>query len=186
MAADAILNIDGQVACNEALPLTLRVVDEWPDESSLERINASNEVLLRALVTMEVQPFDGHLDCEHGSEELRRLEARVGLLLHLVVGLVESQHSLPEASRVVYNARGLRLQAAVPLAEGTEVGVELYLNRLYPTPLRLFGIVDDCEPAADEWQMLLLFRSMSPTVFAELERMVFARHRRHVASQREG
>lgn len=180
-----VLNIDGRIACSDELPVAVRALDAWPGEARLERINTSNEVLLRALVAMDALPVAHGEEHERHSEDIQRLEARVGLLLNLVARLVEAQQTLPDPLPVVYNARGMQVQLATPAGVGGEVAVDLYLSGLYPTPLQLFGVVAACDRKGDTWHVSLMLRGMTQAMRSELEKLVFRRHRRQVARQRE-
>jgi len=180
-----VLNIDGRIACGDELPVGARELEAWPAEARLERINTSNEVLLRALVAMDALPATHGDDHERHGEDFQRLEARVGLLLNLVARLVEAQQALPDALPVVYNSRGMQLQLPVSIEAGSQVAVDLYLSGLYPTPLQLFGVVDACEPDASAWRVSLFFHGMTTAMRSELDKLVFRRHRRQVARQRE-
>jgi hypothetical protein len=162
----------------EASPLT--------DPAELEHYNQETARALQALALFEEAPKEISTDAVPKGQEFLHLEAKVDVLLSLVTRLVSHQEGLPKRHNTVLRADTLEWTG--PCAEQARTGdtgvITIYPNPMLPMPFRLAGrVVSTVERAGVKWR-LTRFENLSPLVSVGLEKLVFRRHRRQVATAR--
>jgi hypothetical protein len=162
----------------EASPLT--------DPAELEHYNQETARALQALALFEEAPKEISTDAIPKGQEFLHLEAKVDVLLSLVTRLVSHQEGLPKRHNTVLRADSLEWTG--PCAEQARTGdtgvITIYPNPMLPMPFRLAArVVSTVERGGAKWR-LTRFENLSPLVSVGLEKLVFRRHRRQVATAR--
>jgi len=156
------------------------------DPAELEHYNQETARALQALALFEEAPKEISTDAVPKGQEFLHLEAKVDVLLSLVTRLVSHQEGLPKRHNTVLRADTLEWTG--PCAEQARTGdtgvITIYPNPMLPMPFRLAGrVVSTVERAGVKWR-LTRFENLSPLVSVGLEKLVFRRHRRQVATAR--
>jgi hypothetical protein len=156
-----------------------------PDEPALARLNADNQQLLTADVSLDEVRVHEALKDESPAlvHELQRLDYKLNILLRLTAELARHQNGLPESRRVRFSSQGLVWTGDDAPASGTTGVLLLYVNPSLPHPLRLPARASDAShnAARAAW---LQFTGLSESVVELIEKMIFRRHRRLVAGAR--
>jgi len=156
------------------------------DPAELDHYNQETARALQALALFEEAPKELSTDAVPKGQEFLHLEAKVDVLLSLVTRLVSHQEGLPKRHNTVLRADTLEWTG--PCAEQARTGdtgvITIYPNPMLPMPFRLAGrVVSTVERAGVKWR-LTRFENLSPLVSVGLEKLVFRRHRRQVATAR--
>lgn len=173
------------LALHDFLPLVWEA-SPLCDPAELEHYNQETARALQALALFEEAPKEISTDAVPKGQELLHLEAKVDVLLSLVTRLVSHQQGLPKRHNTVLRADSLEWTG--PCAEQARTGdtgvIVIYPNPMLPMPFRLAGrVVSTVERAGVKWR-LTRFENLSPLVNVGLEKLVFRRHRRQVATAR--
>ena len=173
------------LALHDFLPLAFEP-SPLSDPAELEHYNQETARALQALALFEEAPKEISNDATPKGQELVHLEAKVDVLLSLVTRLVSHQQGLPKRHNTVLRADTLEWTG--PGAEQARTGdsgvIVLYPNPMLPMPFRLAGrVVSTVERSGVKWR-LTRFEHLSPLVSVGLEKLVFRRHRRQVATSR--
>jgi hypothetical protein len=173
------------LALHDFLPLAWEA-SPLSDPAELEHYNQETARALQALALFEEAPKEISTDAVPKGQELLHLEAKVDVLLSLVTRLVSHQQGLPKRHNTVLRADSLEWTG--PCAEQARTGdtgvIVIYPNPMLPMPFRLAGrVVSTVERAGVKWR-LTRFENLSPLVNVGLEKLVFRRHRRQVATAR--
>ena len=179
-----IAEFDG-LALHDFLPMAWEA-SPLSDGAELEYYNQETARALQALALFEEAPKELSNDAMPKGQELLHLEGKVDVLLSLVTRLVSHQQGLPKRHNTVLRADTLEWTG--PDAEKARTGdsgvVVLYPNPMLPMPFRLAGrIVSTVERSGTKWR-LTRFEHLSPVVSVGLEKLVFRRHRRQVATSK--
>lgn len=170
----------------DALPLGWRIVNH--DVSTAEILSAcqSNERVLRGFSVLDEHRTEGSDDehGHHGAHDPSRLEFKLNLLLDMVARLLAEHVAIPAAAPVKMSGSGIRWRSPSVPPLGSTVSVDLYLNRLYPTPITFYGEVTQVEPDGEEFQVEMIYRDMSDSLRSWLEKLIFRHHRRQIAHSR--
>ncbi|TBR12493.1 MAG: PilZ domain-containing protein [Lysobacter sp.] len=177
---------DDVIATVESRPAVL--LPEAPDASRRRGLATRAEALLRALALVE----DGRPDEpeEHGQADpaLRRLEAKVDLLVSLVGSLLQREQTPDPLRTLQWSARGasieLPMDAPALAAAGAIAMLRLHLSDALPEPLQLPVRVLAVEPSPAGRRLFLQFDHLPPSLEALLERHLFRTHRRAIAESR--
>ena len=164
------------------LPVAITPLAEDPADAELVALNAANEGLLSALRVLNEKPELDDADQLHA--EVRRLDYKLSLLLDLLSQLIRQTQPLPALVSLVLESRRLQLQ--LPLPEAPCYRIELFLDAVIPTPLRLCarkgkGPDKSAEQAA--LAITLDFFGVGQQVQDGLDRFLFRHHRRQVAQR---
>lgn len=175
-AADAAL-FDGAVACD--LAARLRLQPGPPAAGSAE----AAERLLRDLAIMEERRGESDDAAHPPDPALRRLEAKLDLMLHLLAQALPALAPLPVRA-VRLSARGLRIDTSAADAAIASGPATLVWQPADGLPLAMHLPVRRLA-GADE-RSWWAFEPLEPAVSDLLERHVFRLHRRWLAAQRRG
>lgn len=172
------------IAHDDARPLAL--LDAMPGERRRAPI-ARAEALMRALALVEdARPEEAD---EHGPNELavRRLEAKVDLLVNLVGALLHRDQPVDPVRSLRWSARGavIDLPTTVDLpAPGRDTVLRLQPSDTLPETLLLPANVLAVETTAEQHRLWLRFDGLPPSLETLLERHLFRLHRRAIAESR--
>lgn len=157
-----------------------------PVDAHLQRLHAMRgEALLRALSVLEDSRSDEPDDRNPTDPAVRRLEAKVDLLVGLVSSLMLRDAVVDAPRRLTWSARGacVAVEEHVALPDvGTPVVLRVQPSDALPESLHLPARVLAAEDAnRNVW---LRFDPLPPGLEALLERHLFRVHRRAVAESR--
>lgn len=172
-----------QVFCDDELGLAWRVIDRLPEALALNRINARNEAVLRALAMLE--EHDETRSDAGERAEIHRLEGKLNLVLELLSELVRERQEGSVVQPVRFNALGLCWNVADPQDRDALLEVECFALPAWPVPLRLYARCTSCSFSDGSWRLCSRFEGMTPGVSEWLEKLAFRRHRRAIALQRK-
>ncbi|GAB6196954.1 PilZ domain-containing protein [Lysobacter xanthus] len=160
------------------------VLAPLPDAAQRAALSRA-EALMRALALVdEARPDES--DESGGDPAVRRLEAKVDLLVGLVSALMSRDQVADLPRPLHWSARGAAIDAAegeAP-APGTAVVLRLQPSDTLPEALLLPAHVLAVEPHAGGARLWLRFAPLPATLETLLERHLFRLHRRAVAERR--
>jgi hypothetical protein len=180
---DTIVMFD-KLAYEDMLPVRWR-----PQSETVSEVMAAQNLVERNLRVLQAcDALEEHGQLEKSDDEsphsadLMRLDFKLNLLLDLVGQLMAN--SRPRASLVPirFNAMGAMWKTDEPLALGTHGVLEITLRELVMQPLSLPAeVVSGAQPGEARVRFLWL----GETVADHIEKLVFRRHRRKIAGQRQ-
>ena len=173
------------LATSETRPVS--VVPASLDENRRRVHLLRAEALLRALAVLEDSRADEPDDRGPVDQAVRRLEAKVDLLVNLVGSLLQRDQPADPARALQWSVRG----AAVELPEmepglspGGDAVLRLQPSDALPEAMQLPVCVLAIEPDGAGHRLWLAFDALPPALEALLERHLFRVHRRAVAGSR--
>jgi hypothetical protein len=172
------------LASDDARPVAVLapVVDEGARHAMLLRA----EALMRALAVLEDSRADEADERNPVDQSVRRLEAKVDLLVSLVGSLLQRDRPADPLRALQWSARGtaLDLPADACPAPGAAVVLRLQPSDALPEAIQLPSRVLAVEPAGTGRRVWLAFDPLPAPLEALLERHLFRVHRRAVAEAR--
>lgn len=178
-------NQESGLVYEDLMPLAWEQLPADPDPAEIPAIHQSNELLLRCLNAFDESRFEA-IDEDHGplAHDIARLDFKLNLLLDMVGQLLRAQRPAPAAVPVRISASGLQWRAQRAPDNGSPVRVELFLNRLIPSPIVLHGRVAAVAADGDDRRIEVRFGQISEPMRNWLEKLIFRQHRRQVAHAR--
>jgi hypothetical protein len=151
-------------------------------------LDTTNEYVLEAVAAIEEHAQD-HLseDQPELHQELKRLDAKVHLVMDMLSRLLQASADAPKARRVRVGVDRVEFRPAAdePKLEG-EGTLELYLHSSIPEPLRLPGeIAMSFEDDSGRQWCVLEVAPLQRSLRDLLSRHVFRHHRRSIAAARQ-
>ena len=172
------------VSYEDSVPLAWQPRSDENEALSLLSLNVSNEETLRILLLLnDATPMDS-ADEELRMPELQRIDLKINVVLDLLAQLITRAVPLPKAYPVRIAATGLEWRQAQPLSLGAQGLIEVHMDKKYPRPLRLAAQIGAIEKDAEEFKITAIYENISEVVKVLLEKVVFKRHRRHIAHAR--
>lgn len=147
----------------------------------VESLCARADIHLSAIAVIE----DSRNEEEDSSQGLamRRMEAKLDLLLTLVGGLYQSSQSDPHVV-LRWSALGASLDDQAPQAEGITGLFRVQAAPWLPEPLELPATVIASQSSGDKARLWLRFEPLTTNTASALERHLFRQHRRAIAERR--
>lgn len=166
------------------LALGWQVLEHALTEAELVQLNESNETLLRVCATLDdSMPRLGN-DTSEVTQELARFDAKLNLIMEMLGELLRVTHPRPEVLVLEFGAKGIRFTTTQTLTEQAHLMLELYACPQFPKPLRLCARIIRVHPIQDAYLISAGFEGMSANNAEGLEKLVFRRHRRTIALQK--
>lgn len=173
------------LACEETRPSA--VLPAAPDESRRRALLVRAEALMRALAVVEESRSDEPDERNPVDQSVRRLEAKVDLLVGLVAGLLHREQPVDPPRALQWSVRGVAVELpsteAAPAA-GESVVFRVQLSDALPEPMQLPARVLAIEPSPAGHRVWLGFDGLGPAIEDLLERHLFRVHRRAIAETR--
>ena len=174
---DTVVLFD-ELACEDMLPVAWEPLPQPRDPFAQALADDSNLRLLQACVAVEERPVRDNKE-ETGPlfAELARIELKLNLVLQMLGEVVRRGH--PAAlSRVRFNSLGATWwpKGAAP-QPGSRGALRIQLRGALPQLLDLGGEVTACEGG----EIRIRFDQVSDAIAELLGRLIFLRHRRHLA-----
>lgn len=169
---------------NEVLSIETPLRLSWrrlPGGSDAASLRAGNRLLFSLLEAgHEPAAHDPH---HHASPELQRIEHKLNLLIGMVGQLLGAAQPQTGATTVRLSCRDLQWWAGeAPPAE--ELLLDLYLEDSAPRALEVIARVVSVKEKAGRYRIEARFVSLDEYEENQLEKWIFARHRRMVAQAR--
>jgi hypothetical protein len=168
------------ISYSDRLPIDWELVAAMPSEGELHRLQRSNEGILQTLLILD-EPF---LDEEEGEvpTHLRRLEAKVDLLVSLMGEMLATAVAMPSPHPVQISAQALAVEStgAKRVEAGNLLKIRLFLDSNIPRPLQLYGQVR----AVQGESFILDYAPVEMALQDLLDKFVFRQHRRAIALSR--
>lgn len=184
LSANEIEVIGEHVFCDDEIGFTWQRVEHLPDENSLNRDNARNETVLRALAMLEEHDQTASDVAERA--EFHRLEGKLDLALELMAELVRERQAAIPTWPVRFNSRGFCWECPEAPAAGDLLRVECYALPPWPLPLKLYVRIVGVEPRDGNQWVCGRIEGLIGAARDWLSKLVFRRHRRTVALRRGG
>lgn len=173
------------LAFADRIPFACHVVEQLPDSCDYHSLQESNGAVLQAILCLEDIPRDNLDEGNSDRLELIRLEHKVNLMFELVALLYERENQLPLPQSVILRSDSVQWHStAAPLAPGSRVVLDLYLNRKYPRPLVLPGIVVASEASHEPVVTAVFDDAVSARIRDGIDKFIFRHHRRRIANSR--
>lgn len=182
-AVDTVI-LHNELAYADVLPVRFVAFQAPPEAAMLASWSERNLRMLQASAALEEQGAAEKNDDEtlHGAQ-VQRLDLKVNLLLDLVGHLVAASQSRPPAAPLRMNVRGIVWQCPAPRpAAGDRGCVEVHLRECLVQPLALPGQVVESDA---DGPVHVAFDPLPEVVSDQFERLIFRRHRRHIAGVRQ-
>ncbi|MCG8377439.1 MAG: PilZ domain-containing protein [Chlorobiales bacterium] len=170
------------LALHDQLPLAWEP-SELINAVELDHANQETARALQALAVFEEAPREPPSDTHQQTQELHHLEAKVDVLLSLVIRMAADQKGAFSQHSTVLRATSLEWTGpdAAALKSGDTGYAVIYPNPLLPLTFRLPSrVVGIAERSGTRW-LLTRFENIAPTVSDGLEKLIFRRHRRQIA-----
>lgn len=171
------------ITYGDRLPLTWELLPGPPSEGERHRLNRANEELLQNLLLLDEATQDIEEKEEGGGQEhIKRLEAKLDLLLSLVSEMMTTNGAQPEQYALTLGTRGLCVHTEKGIAqkEGALLRIRLYLNPQFPRPLDICGYLTAVQ--ADGFTVT--YCPFEESLQSLMDKYVFRQHRRAVALAR--
>lgn len=170
----------------DSLPIRWREAGRELSTAQIVRTHQANERVLRSLAALdEYRAEGGDEEHAHVAHDLSRLDFKLNLLLDMVSRLLVEHVAMPAAVPVKMSAGAIRWRSAAAPPVGSLLGIDLYLNPAYPSPITLYGEVRQVLPVEGGYQVDAHYRDMSDAMRGWLEKLIFRHHRRQVAHSRQ-
>jgi hypothetical protein len=173
----------------DRIPLAWREIERTPPAAQILRTHEANERVLRCLATLDEYHTDSAEEeylHGHGAHDLTRVEFKLNLLLDMMARILVHHMSVPEPVPVRIGATSIQWESEQAPSLGHYVGIDVYLNQKYPSPVTLFGVVRAVQPEDGTYRVDVGYKDMSEAVQGWIEKLIFRQHRRLVAQARHG
>ena len=173
------------LASDESRPAAL--VPDTGDEGSRRAAAMRAEALMRALAVLEDSRADDADERNPVDQSVRRLEAKVDLLLGLVGSLLQRDMPADPVRELRWSSRGVVIDIPAPetpTAQGARMVFRVQPSDVLPEAMQLPGRVLAVEPSPAGQRTWLAFDAMPPALEALVERHLFRVHRRAIAGAR--
>lgn len=172
------------LASGEARPAA--VLPPVPDESHRHAMLLRAEALMRALAVLEDSRADEADERNPVDQSVRRLEAKVDLLVSLVGSLLQRDRPADPLRALQWSARGAAVELPADSAPrtGSSVVLRVQPSDALPEAIQLPARVLAVEPAPAGCRAWMAFDPLPAPLESALERHLFRVHRRAVAEAR--
>jgi hypothetical protein len=183
--------IKDHLVCYQQIPLCWRRLDQALSDSEHFNIHNDNARLMEVLVGSEdVRDIEATMD-KDSMKEIKKLDAKLNLLMGWIGQLLQQQQHLPPAQMVCLSSRGLQFQSddsnAGALREEDKLYIEMFLEPSYPQAFTAVSEVVKVNPQVPSpgVEIVARFTELSEQNQLWLDKYVFQLHRRQVALSRK-
>lgn len=178
------------LVCYQDMPFRWRKLDSAPGEAELLRIYSDNQRLMEVILSCDDTPLDSEQAMDKdGAKEIKRLEAKINLLLGWVGMVLQQQQQLPPSQEIVLSANGLKFFTDAQLSLNDQLMVELFIEPHYPqafvVPATVIEVNSDNAGDTEVKNVMVRFADASEMNQQWLDKYVFRLHRRQVAFSRK-
>lgn len=184
--ADLTSSLGGGLIYEDRLPLRWRLSETVAVAGQISRLNQNNEEILFNILELEKRQTENpDEDPERNSTELARIDFKLNLLLDLVTQVYTRELEMPPETAVLLGTSELYFNTSAVPKQGDYLLVDVFLSQRFPRPVTLSGRVHVVERLHDgDFRVGLELEHLSAPLNDFLERFIFMKHRRMVASAR--
>lgn len=173
------------LVCYQQIPLRWHKLETPLSDAQWSAIRNDNMKLMEVLVGAEdTGDAEQKLD-KDTHKEIRRLDAKLNLMMAWLGQLIRQQQNLPQPQAVALSAQGLQFESDAPLMKNDDLLVELYLEAHYPQAFIAMAKVLDLKPLEKGYELTASFIHLSEQDQQWLHKFVFRIHRRQIALARQ-
>ena len=183
---DLTSSLGGALIYEDRLPLRWRLSETPAESGQISRLNQNNEEILFNILELEKRQTEiTDEDPERNSTELARIDFKLNLLLDLVTQVYTRELEMPPDTAVLLGTSELCFSTRDVLKQGDYLLVDVFLSQRFPRPVTLSGRVHVVERLdAGDFRIGLVLEHLSAPLNDLLERFIFMKHRRMIASAR--
>ena len=183
--------IKDHLVCYQEIPVRWRRLDQPLSNGEKFILQNNNAKLMEVLVGSDDLRDSEVMADKDAFKEIRKLDAKLNLLMGWIGQLLQQQQHLPPAQTVCLSSRGLQFQQddsnAGALRENDYLCLEMFLEPSYP---QAFSVVSEVtkvstQPASPGVEIMVRFTELSEQNQLWLDKYVFQLHRRQVALSRK-
>lgn len=199
--------IKDQLVCRQQIRLRWRKLDQPLSDSQLQLVHADNLRLMEVLVSGEESLDSEQQRDKEVFKELRKLDAKLNLMMSWLGQFMWQQQSMPELQSVSLSSKGLLFHGGIQnyifnsaddhgnnqnksknisVCENDVLFMELFLEPRYPHPFTTVSKVVNVNSLSSGQELSVKFIFVSEQNQQWLDKYIFRLHRRQVASARKG
>jgi Atypical PilZ domain, cyclic di-GMP receptor len=168
----------------DMLPIRWLPMDGKTLALDLAKLDIKNEEFLRFIEVLDEHPNESSVEHSNINQELAKIEVKFDLLLNLVSKLLGVYFPLPSPVHVKVTPSGIQWITSEAINPGEHGHVEIYMSSRCPRALVFPARVDLNEIEGEAYRVTAQFCEMSGTTRERLEKLIFRHHRRGVALAR--
>ena len=181
--------IKDKLVCYQQIPLRWRKLDQPLSEGQWFCQQSDNVKLMEVLVSSDdVGDLESSGD-KDSIKEIKRLDAKVNLLMGWIGQFLMPQQALPAAQTVCLSSTGLQFhsdeQQANEVLENDNLCIELFLEPRYPQAFTTAATVVHVTAQPQSLEIVVRFTDINEQNQHWLDKYVFQLHRRQVALSRK-
>jgi len=183
---DTTSNLGTALAYEDYLPVSWSLPDREPDSILFSGLNDNNVEVLQNILTLE-KHYSDHLDedADRDAGDLALIDFKLNLLLDMIVQVYSKELDIPPESSISLRSYQLQWHSTQRQNQDDYLLVDLYLSKRIPRPITLYGRVSGVDVLEqNSYRINLDLEQLSPAFLDLLERFIFLKHRRMVASAR--
>ena len=166
------------------LPFRWQPMDSNTSPLDLAKFDANNDEVLRFIDVLDELPNESSVEHSNINQELAKIEVKFDLLLNLVTQLLSVYFPLPSPVHVKLTPSGLQWISTEAINPGEYGQIEIYMSSRCPRALVFPARIELNEKDGAEYRISAQFSEMSGSIRERLERLIFRHHRRGVALAR--
>jgi hypothetical protein len=172
---------------NEGLILETQLpVGFRPGEKLGDQFDSRDKLYnLRILQAYDVLEDHAHFERSESENplagDIRKLDSKLSLLLQLFGEWLRERQPPPPVCALKLDRHGIDCALAIPIDEGAEGVMELYVHPFIPIPVRWRATAG---AVLADGRQHFAFEALSELEMDQLERLLFLAHRQQVADQR--
>ena len=166
------------------LPFRWLPIDGNTSPLDLAKFDANNDEVLRFIDVLDELPNESSVEHSNINQELAKIEVKFDLLLNLVTQLLSVYFPLPSPVHVKLTPSGLQWISTEAINPGEYGQIEIYMSSRCPRALVFPARIELNEKDGAEYRISAQFSEMSGSIRERLERLIFRHHRRGVALAR--
>lgn len=178
--------IKNHLVCYQQMSVRWRKREQPISDAQRFRIQSDNVKLMEVLVSSEENmEVEQSLD-KDASKELKRLDAKLNLMMSWIGQLLLQQQNLPPLQAVSLSPKGMQFTCDTQaLAENDNLYMEMFLEPRYPQAFVTFAKVVQVVPNDKGDEVIARFQDLNEYNQLWLDKYVFQLHRRQVAARKQ-
>jgi len=168
------------LSCELVAPFSWVVTDSL-DSEELTLIERDNYSRLQIIQGLEESPET--LDDMPGlAQEIHRLDFKMNVLLELVALVATKDSPSPKPLSLVLSCEAIQwVTLQSPPEVGEHVKMDLFVERRFPFPLILMGVVESVSSEASQSKVIAKLLPHDESLQELWDKFIFRCHRRHIA-----
>lgn len=183
--ADTNRHLGDALAYHDFIPVGIIPQNCRPEPLSFGGINELNEEVLHNILFLEKYHNEVKDDDSDNAAGLAHIDLKLNLILDLMLKVYASQLTIPPPQSILLTSTRFTWTSEKEYQSDDMFFIDIYLSRRFPKPLRLFGVIDRVErDDSGHFCYHITLEELSVSVQELLERFIFLKHRRMIASVR--